>query len=106
MLLATFDIKYVYEYFQEILGLIGGSLAGVFILAIFTRNANAVGAFAGTLFGAIVPWVVKHGGFVEVHPYLYGAIGVVTCVTVGFLVSAITFQQKDITGLTIYTMRK
>jgi Na+/proline symporter len=43
MLLATFDIKYLFEYFQEILGLPGGSLASIYS-TIFTRNANAVGA--------------------------------------------------------------
>ncbi len=106
MLIATFDIKYLFDYFQEILGLIGGSLAGVFILAIFTQRANALGAFIGTLAGGIVPWLVRHSSAVQIHPYLYGALGVLTCVAIGLLVSAATSNKKDITGLTIYSMKK
>jgi Na+/proline symporter len=105
MLIATFDIKYLFDYFQEILGLIGGSLAGVFILAIFTRQANALGAFSGALAGGIVPWLVKHGNAVQIHPYLYGALGVLTCVVVGLLISSATSNKKNITGLTIYSMK-
>lgn len=106
MHIATFEIRFLYDLFQEVLGLLGGSLTGVFFLAVFTRRANAIGAFAGAITGTALPWFIKHSSIVEVHPYLYGMIGVCTCFAVGLLVSSMTSQQKDLAGLTYRTIGK
>jgi SSS family transporter len=103
MLIGSLDIKYIFDVFQEVLGLIGGSLAGVFVLAIFTRRATGVGAVAGLFVGAAVPWLIKTTGVIAVHPYLYGGIGVVSCVATGLVFSLFGGKERPLDGLTLWT---
>ena len=51
ILLASVDIKYLFDAFQRIIGLFGGGVSGVFLLAVFARGANANGALAGLFAG-------------------------------------------------------
>ncbi|MCB0687851.1 MAG: sodium/solute symporter, partial [Saprospiraceae bacterium] len=90
--IAMADVKFIFDFFQQLLGMIGGSLAGVFALAVFTKKANATGAIIGTFAGAITTFFVKT--FTDVNGYLYGAVGVITCFLVGILVSNLTGQNK------------
>jgi Na+/proline symporter len=83
--IATANVEFIFDFFQEILGVIGGSLGGVFALAVFTKRANARGVIIGTIVGALVTILVKN--YTHVNGYLYGAIGVITCFVVGYLVS-------------------
>ncbi len=89
ILLATFEIKYLFDYFQEILGLFGGSLTGVLILALFVKRSNAPGALVGGFIGALLPFVIKQSGL-GLNGYLYGAVGVISCVIFGLIISAMT----------------
>ena len=47
LLMATYPIKSLWDVFLALLGLLGGGLAGVFMLGIFTRRANSAGAVVG-----------------------------------------------------------
>lgn len=85
---AVSDVDFIFDFFQEILGVIGGSLAGVFVLAVFSKKANPTGAITGTFAGAIITLLFKN--FSDVNGYLYGAIGVISCVIVGWVVSMMT----------------
>src|SRR5690606_35380391 len=38
--MAAVDVKSLFDYFTQMMGLLGGGLAGVFALAVFTRRAN------------------------------------------------------------------
>ncbi|MHC4355206.1 MAG: sodium:solute symporter family protein, partial [Planctomycetota bacterium] len=44
LLMATYEITSLWDFFLALLGLLGGGLAGLFILGIFTRRANSAGA--------------------------------------------------------------
>src|SRR5690606_15051149 len=46
MFIALLDVQFIFNLFQEVLGVLGGSLAGVFILGIFTKRANTIGAIS------------------------------------------------------------
>jgi len=83
--IAVANIGFIFDLFQKLMGMIGGSLAGVFILGIFTHRANARGALAGILTGTIVTLFVSR--YTDVNGYLYGAIGVITCVVIGYMAS-------------------
>jgi SSS family solute:Na+ symporter len=100
MFIAATHVDFIFNYFQEILGVFGGGLAGVFILAIFAKKANASGAIAGVLGGAALTWFVKYN--TDISLYLYGAIGVVSSVMIGYLVS-ILFPGKRKTKIEGYT---
>lgn len=104
MVLATFEIRYMFDFFQKVIGLFGGSLAGVFILAAFTRRANTRGAVAGLLTGGALTLLVAFT--TEVHFLLYAAIGTLGCVITGYLTSLLsTAPQKNLAGLTFATRR-
>lgn len=103
--LATVKIQFLYDFFQEVLGLLGGSLAGVFILAVFSKRSNAPGVLIGALVGAALPWLIKRSDL-DIHSYLFGAIGVLTCIIVGYLVSVLTGGESRAEAPTWFALRK
>ncbi len=104
MMLATFEIKYLFDFFQKVLGLFGGGLVGVFLLAVFTRRCNAIGALAGLLTGAATTMAVAFG--TDINFLLYAAVGSCTCFGVGYLVSLLSGgQDRELAGLTLATLR-
>lgn len=84
-LLAKIGIGSAFDTFQGILGLTTGGLAGVFLLGIFVKRANARGAWAGIIASAFVLYLIR--AHTKTHVYLYALIGIVVCVAVGYLVS-------------------
>lgn len=104
MLIAALRVEFIFDLFQEILGIVGGTLAGVFILGIFTKRANANGVFWGVLLGVTIVLLTKN--YTDVSVYLFGAISVISTVTIGYLISLFTGQKKDLRGLTYLTLDK
>jgi len=102
-LIASCGIRSLFDHFNMLLGLCGGGLAGIFILAVFTRRATARGVLIGAIVGAASPLVVKYT--TSINPFLYGAIGVGACVLVGYTCSLwLPDREKDLDGLTVHTM--
>lgn len=85
--IAASEVGFIFDLFQKLLGMIGGCLAGVFVLAIFSQKTNATGVIIGTFSGAVITFLVSR--FTEVNGYLYGAIGVASCVVIGYIFSLI-----------------
>ena len=104
MLIVALDIQFAFDFFQEVLGILGGSLAGVFILGIFTKRANTIGVVGGLIAGVITVWAIRSNSTISV--YLYGAISVMTCVIVGYLLSFIAPSQKGIEGFYYTSLKK
>jgi len=104
MLIAVLHIEFIFDLFQEILGIIGGTLAGVFILGIFTKRANSQGVIWGIIIGVLVVLMTKT--YTDISVYLYGAISVMTTVIMGQLISLFTPQKKNLSGLTYLTLDK
>ena len=102
VVLVSIEIESLWDLFMQILGLLMGSLTGVFILGIFTRRANSVGALTGAIVSAFVLAGVQN--FTPLHFFLYAGIGIITCVSVGYAVSLFTPPQGDTEGLTIYSL--
>ena len=104
-LMATYPIKSVWDIFLTILGLFGGSLAGIFALGIFTTRAHAQGAIMGIVVSVLTLFLVQR--YTSVHFFLYAGIGIITCVVGGYIASIlIPAKVKPLDGLTIFTMRK
>ncbi len=105
LIFASADIKSLLDQFFAILGLFGGALGGMFLLGMFTKRARGRGAVAGAIIGAISLFFVSR--FTDTHVYLYAAIGIIITVVSGWLLSLIIpDNEKDITGLTVYDLRK
>jgi SSS family solute:Na+ symporter len=102
MILATYEIKYLFDFFQKVVGLFGGGVAGVFILAVFTKRANSTGALVGLAAGGAATLFAAF--FTEINFLLYAAIGCSVCVVVGYGLSLVVgAQDRDLTGLTMWT---
>ncbi|MEZ5391670.1 MAG: hypothetical protein R2724_02065 [Bryobacterales bacterium] len=102
--LASLEIGSLWDAFQGMMGLFGAGLAGLFALGIFTTRANGAGALAGGSHecrGA--------GGCratTDLHFFLYGMVGILTCFFVGYLTSfALPGGHKPLRGLTITRAR-
>ncbi len=105
LFLASLDIKQLWFFFTSMLGLLGGALAGVFALGIFTRRANGPGALIGAAAGAVLSTLAWR--CTAIHFYLYGAIGVVVAFVVGYAASfAFPRAAQPLDGLTAFTMRR
>ncbi|MDN3687048.1 sodium:solute symporter family transporter [Cyclobacterium jeungdonense] len=93
MWIAVSEVGFIFDLFQKLLGMIGGSLAGVFVLAIFSQKANATGVIIGTISGAFCTFLVSR--FTDINGYLYGAIGVLSCVLIGYTFSLLFPKGKS-----------
>ncbi|UUO07823.1 sodium:solute symporter [Blastopirellula sp. J2-11] len=103
LVMAVLNITSLFDYFNLMLGMLGGGLSGIFLLAVFTTRANWIGALVGLAAGAAATAMVQFDS--TLHVYLSGAAGTLTCALVGYVVSWILPQpQGDLQGLTIHTM--
>jgi solute:Na+ symporter, SSS family len=93
MVLATVEIRYLFDFFQKLLGLFGGALAGVFLLAAFTKRTHSRGALLGMLTGAALTIAVAFG--TQIHFLLYAAVGSLSCVIVGYFASLVLVNKDE-----------
>jgi len=105
LVLATWEIQSLYHFFLMILGLFTGGLAGLFVLGIFTRRANAWGSLLGAAVSIGVMVVARYRpAWVPVHGLLYGVVSLATCFGVGYVASLlIPASAKPQAGLTVFT---
>ena len=103
--LASLEIGSLWDAFQGMMGLFGAGLAGLFALGIFTTRANGAGALAGALASvAVLAWVQSSS---DLHFFLYGMVGILSCFSVGYVASfALPGGHKPLRGLTIHTREK
>jgi SSS family solute:Na+ symporter len=105
LFMATWNIQSLWDEFNKLIGLIIGSLGGLFLLGILTRKANAAGALAGIAVSIVVQILVSNHQ--AVHLLMYTATGVISCFISGWLASFLFPKwNKSIEGLTIYAARK
>ncbi len=83
--LATFDVGSLWDTFQGMMGLLGGGLAGLFALGIFFKSANGAGAMTGAISSVVILYLVQQ--HTDLHFFLYGAVGVLSCVAIGVISS-------------------
>ena len=80
-------------------GLILGTLGGLFTLAIFTNRTASLHAWVGVIVATVVLYGVKF--HTEAHPLTIGAVGTVSCFVAGWIASlVISAPTKDLVGLT------
>lgn len=91
-MMATMDIKSLWDEFQKVLGLIIGGLGGVFLLGILSKRANAAGVLIGLGVSIIVQIFVAI--YQPVHLLLYAATGFISCFVAGYLASLFFKSQK------------
>ena len=99
----SWDIDSLWKQFNRFLGLFGAGLAGLFLLAVFTRRTSGVGALLGLLGSAAVQYWLRELDCI--HGIMFNVTGIGSCFIIGYAVSLILGNRKDIDGLTIYTLK-
>lgn len=102
VVMASWDIKSLWDEFSKFLGILLGGLGGLFLLGLTTRRANAIGALCGLAGSVAVQTLVTQ--FEWVNLLLYSTTGFIACFVIGYLVSVLTGgTTRDKTHkLTIY----
>ena len=93
ILLSQADLKHLWEVFLKILGLLLGTLGGLFTLGIFCKRAHSVHAWIGVFTGIIVLTLMAN--FTDFHGLLNGAVGLSSCVLAGVLASFLLPGSAD-----------
>ena len=103
LLLARTSLLSVWDLALMITGMILAPITGIFVLGIFTRRANSVGVWVGTIASIAANYYAKF--YMNLHALAYLTVGVFTCIVVGYLVSlCVPKSNKDLDGLTVYTL--
>jgi SSS family solute:Na+ symporter len=104
LLLASYNVLSLWDTYNTLVGLASSGLAGLFLLGIGTRRAHGRGALVGVAASALaLGWVQTR---TDVHFFLYAAIGILTCVAVGYISSLlIPAPAQELTGLTLFTRK-
>jgi SSS family solute:Na+ symporter len=92
MLMAAVQVEYLWDFFLGIMGLFGGTLAGLFVLAVFTKKVHTLHAWLGAVASISVLLYAKLA--TDINGLLYGAIGVTTCFLTGLASSRIWPRQR------------
>ena len=104
LLMATWNILSLLDFFQEILGLLSSGLGGLFLMGIFFPRIGGKAALLGFLSGVAAVFVTKY--YTEASFLLYGAIGMCVSVGVGYALSFVMGEKKAGEGLTWSTLPK
>ncbi len=105
LMMAQWGIKSLWDQFATFLGLFGGGLGGLFLLAIFTRRTHGLGAIIGLVASGAVQYLIKTR--LSLDPRCLAVTGIVSCVVIGYVASLlIPARRKPLDGLTLYTMPK
>ncbi|HUS93421.1 MAG TPA: sodium/solute symporter, partial [Phycisphaerae bacterium] len=105
LMMARWRIKSLWDQFATYLGLFGGGLGGLFLLAISTRRAHGLGALVGLLVSGGVQFALSR--LWPVHPWFYAVTGIVSCFLAGYAASLLLpGGGKPLNGLTLHTLQK
>ena len=77
LLLAGVEIKFLWDFFLGLMGLLGGTLAGVFAVGVFLREVESRQVWGGILMS--IGTLVYLKFFTTVHSLLFGFVGVSVC---------------------------
>lgn len=104
LLMATWEILSLLDFFQEILGLLSSGLGGLFLMGIFFPRIGGRAALVGFVSGVVAVFLTRY--LTDASFLLYGCIGLVTSVLVGYVCSFVLKSHKSLDGLCWKTIKK
>lgn len=102
LLMATWNILSLLDYFNTILGLLSSGLGGLFIMGIFFPRIGARAALIGFVVGTAVVFYLNY--CTPMSFLLFGFVGMVVSVLVALLVSFVDKEKRHQAGLTWKTL--
>ena len=85
LLMATWDIASLLDYFNTILGLLTSGLGGLFVMAVFFPRIKGRAALTCFIAGELVVFLMYL--YTDVNFFLFGATGIVVSVLVAWMLS-------------------
>jgi len=105
IMMAMWNILSLFDYFNYILGLLASGLGGLFFMGIFIPRIKGNASIVGFLGGFLTVLIVRSQ--TDIHLMLYGFIGMVSSICIGFIFSYILPEKyKSLSGLTIKTLER
>jgi len=102
-LMAAYPVKSLFFLFQEVIGLFGSAIAGIFILGVFVKKSNWKGALIGSILSICVLAFVKYN--TDINFYIYPLIAIPTCVIGGLIFSLLLPEENNNTKGLVYTRK-
>ncbi|NNE34761.1 MAG: sodium/solute symporter [Rhodothermales bacterium] len=101
LVLSRYSLPSLWDTFIMLTGLLGGGFGGVYALGMFTRRANWQGALVGIVSSIFITLAVRE--YTDIHVLLYAGVAIISCITIGYLVSLFfPIQEGHLEGLTVY----
>lgn len=104
LLMATWNILSLLDFFQEILGLLSSGLGGLFLMGIFFPRIGGKAATIGFVMGVCAVFIVKE--YSNLSFLLYGAIGMCVSVGVAYIFSHVLQEKPAAAELTLESLKK
>lgn len=98
LVLASWNILSLLDFFQEILGLLSSGMGGLFLMGIFFPRIGGKAALTGFVAGVVAVFLVRY--CTPASFLLYGFIGMAVSIIVGYLCSFVYRERRDLRGLT------
>jgi solute:Na+ symporter, SSS family len=93
-LMGNPDQKGAWDFFIAIQGILGGGLAGIFCVGVFTHRAHWIGVAGGVIISAVVLIFVKYN--LEWHSQTYAATGILVAFAASYIISrAFPLEQSS-----------
>jgi len=89
---ATIETVSMFALFLQLLGLVGGGVAALFVLGVATQRANGAGALVGVVVSAITMYLVRE--HTAIHSWAHAIIGFSTTFVVGYAASRLVGQSR------------
>jgi len=106
VLISKMDADSLWKLILLLVGLFGSSLCGVFLLGVFTQRASAWGVAIGVA-ASISALIVLRSLALPIHGFLTAAVGVLSCVIVGYGASLLLpAREYRLRNLTLATLER
>lgn len=93
LLMATWNILSLLDYFNTILGLLTSGLGGLFVMGIFLPRINGRSALTGFIVGTVAVFWLQY--YTDTSLFLFGAVGIAVSVLVGWLLSLVDKREAS-----------
>ena len=93
IIMSSMDIGHMFDFLIGLMGLIASPLAGLFLLGLLTKKANATHAWIGVICSLIAIVFVKY--FTDLNGLLFGFVGIGICFGTGSLASLFVSREAQ-----------
>lgn len=111
LILSRMESSALFDNFNKYIAMLTAGLTGLFFMGVFMPRIKGIAAVLGLLANYLVCFsceLLNCDVFgLKFHPFLLGGIGLVVCVVTALIASLVLREKgKDLTGLTLKTLKK